>query len=97
MKSADKYRPFPPVELPDRRWPSRVLTHAPYWCSVDLRDGNQALIQPMSLDEKLEMFNLLVEVGFKEIGIRLNGSEIDLAFIANISLQNLRPGLFRID
>ena len=62
-----KYRSYPPVDLPDRSWPNATIKKAPTWCSVDLRDGNQALVQPMSLEEKLEMFNMLVEVGFKEI------------------------------
>ncbi|MGI6637898.1 MAG: 2-isopropylmalate synthase [Desulfobulbus sp.] len=62
-----KYRPYPTVDLPDRTWPDKSITKAPIWCSVDLRDGNQALIQPMNLEEKLEMFQLLLEVGFKEI------------------------------
>ena len=64
-----KYRPYKPVELPDRQWPNRMHTHAPHWCSVDLRDGNQALAIPMSVEEKLEMFDMLVEVGFKEIEV----------------------------
>ena len=64
-----KYRPFPPVQLPDRQWPNRLLTQAPTWCSVDLRDGNQALAQPMSVGEKLEFFDLLVRIGFKEIEV----------------------------
>src|SRR5271170_2795069 len=62
-----KYRPFPPVALPDRQWPNRVLTHAPRWCSVDLRDGNQALAVPMNVSQKLELFHTLVKCGFKEI------------------------------
>ena len=62
-----KYRPYPTVDLPDRTWPDKSIAKAPLWCSVDLRDGNQALIQPMNLEEKLEMFRLLLEVGFKEI------------------------------
>ena len=66
---AAKYRPFPPVHLPDRQWPNRTLKRAPTWCSVDLRDGNQALAQPMSVAEKLEFFDLLVKIGFKEIEI----------------------------
>ena len=65
----EKYRPFPPVELPDRQWPSRVLASAPEWCSVDLRDGNQALPQPMSVEEKLAFFDVLVGVGFKQIEV----------------------------
>ena len=64
-----KYRPFPPIHLPDRRWPSQVLTHAPVWCSVDLRDGNQALAVPMNVSQKLEMFDALVACGFKEIEV----------------------------
>ncbi|MCX8092074.1 MAG: 2-isopropylmalate synthase [Verrucomicrobiae bacterium] len=64
-----KYRPFPPVELPDRQWPNRVLTRAPIWCSVDLRDGNQALAIPMNVSQKLELFNTLVKIGFKEIEV----------------------------
>lgn len=68
-ESIRKYRPFPPVSLPDRQWPDRTITHAPIWCSVDLRDGNQALPQPMSVEEKLEFFDLLCEVGFKQIEV----------------------------
>ena len=56
-----KYRPFPPVTLPDRQWPNRVLTRAPIWCSVDLRDGNQALAVPMNVSQKLELFQTLVK------------------------------------
>ena len=64
-----KYRPFPPVHLPDRQWPDRTLTHAPSWCSVDLRDGNQALAVPMNVGQKLELFQTLVKCGFKEIEV----------------------------
>ena len=64
-----KYRPFPPVRLPDRQWPDRVLTRAPRWCSVDLRDGNQALAVPMNVGQKLELFHTLVKCGFKEIEV----------------------------
>src|SRR5437899_8429977 len=64
-----KYRPFPPVPLPDRQWPNRVLTHAPIWCSVDLRDGNQALAVPMNVSQKLELFQTLVKCGFKQIEV----------------------------
>ncbi len=66
---ASKYRPFPPVDLPNRQWPSRHLTQAPIWCSVDLRDGNQALAVPMNVSQKLEMFDALVKCGFKEIEV----------------------------
>jgi 2-isopropylmalate synthase len=64
-----KYRAFPPVHLPERQWPNRVLTHAPRWCSVDLRDGNQALAVPMNVSQKLELFQTLVKIGFKEIEV----------------------------
>lgn len=64
-----KYKPFTPIDLPDRQWPNRVINHAPIWCSVDLRDGNQALVDPMNLEEKLEYFKTLIEVGFKEIEV----------------------------
>ena len=64
-----KYRPYPPIHLSDRQWPDRVLTRAPIWCSVDLRDGNQALAVPMNVSQKLELFQTLVKCGFKEIEV----------------------------
>src|SRR5436190_20320661 len=64
-----KYQPFPPVQLPDRQWRNRVLTAAPRWCSVDLRDGNQSLAVPMNVSQKLELFQVLVKCGFKEIEV----------------------------
>src|SRR3954453_2472465 len=64
-----RYRPFPPVELADRTWPTRTLTEAPRWLSTDLRDGNQALIDPMSPARKMKMFELLVRMGYKEIEV----------------------------
>lgn len=64
-----KYKPFTPIPLMDRQWPNHVIDHAPIWCSVDLRDGNQALVDPMNLEEKLEYFKTLIEVGFKEIEV----------------------------
>jgi 2-isopropylmalate synthase len=64
-----KYRSFPAIHLPDRQWPNRTLEKAPQWCSVDLRDGNQALAQPMNVSQKLEMFDALVRCGFKEIEV----------------------------
>ncbi len=60
-----RYTPFAPIELPDRTWPTKVITQAPRWCAVDLRDGNQALIDPMTPARKLRMFNLLVAMGYK--------------------------------
>jgi len=64
-----KYRPFPRIDLPDRQWPGRVIDRSPIWASVDLRDGNQALAIPMNVDEKLEMFGIPVDIGFKEIDV----------------------------
>jgi 2-isopropylmalate synthase len=76
-----KYRPFPPVPLPNRQWPNRTLQSAPIWCSVDLRDGNQALAQPMSVGEKLEYFQMLVGIGFKEIEVGFpSASQIEFDF-----------------
>src|SRR6202048_90634 len=77
-----KYRAFTPVDLPDRQWPSRSITTAPIWCSVDLRDGNQALPIPMGIKEKLEMFQLLVDIGFKEIEVGFpSSSQIEFDFV----------------
>ncbi|MCJ9712652.1 2-isopropylmalate synthase, partial [Bordetella hinzii] len=64
-----KYRPFPPVALPERQWPSRTLAQAPVWLSTDLRDGNQALFEPMNRERKLRLFDELVRIGFKEIEV----------------------------
>ena len=62
-----KYIPFQPVQLKDRQWPDKVITKAPIWCSVDLRDGNQALVTPMNLEEKLLFFKTLVDIGLKRL------------------------------
>jgi 2-isopropylmalate synthase len=87
-----KYRPFPPVDLPNRQWPNRILTHAPLWCSVDLRDGNQALAQPMSVEEKLEFFDLLVRIGFKEIEVGFpSASQIEFDFTRRLIEENRVP------
>jgi 2-isopropylmalate synthase len=94
MQSAPitKYRPFPPVALPNRQWPDRTLTRAPIWCSVDLRDGNQALAQPMSVEEKLEYFDLLVKIGFKEIEIGFpSASQIEFDFCRRLIEENRIP------
>src|SRR5213080_1061963 len=77
-----KYQPFPPIDLADRQWPSRTITTAPTWCSVDLRDGNQALPIPMGIKEKLRMFQLLVDIGFKEIEVGFpSSSQIEFDFV----------------
>ena len=87
-----KYRPFQPIALADRTWPGRILTQAPVWCSVDLRDGNQALIEPMVVEEKIEMFNLLVRMGFKEIEIGFPAaSQIEFDFLRQLVERKLIP------
>src|SRR5688572_3497937 len=87
-----RYRPFPPVNLPNRQWPNRTLTQAPIWCSVDLRDGNQALAQPMSVEEKLEYFEMLVRIAFKEIEIGFpSASQIEFDFCRRLITENRIP------
>jgi len=87
-----KYRPYPPVDLSDRTWPGKIIEKPPVWCSVDLRDGNQALIQPMSHEKKLEMFKLLVEIGFKEIEVGFpSASDVEFEFIRTLIEENLIP------
>ena len=77
-----KYRPFPSIDLPDRQWPTRTIESAPIWCSVDLRDGNQALPIPMGIEQKLEMFKLLVAIGFKEIEVGFpSASQTEFDFV----------------
>ena len=87
-----KYRPCPPVPLPNRMWPDKTITAAPVWCSVDLRDGNQALRQPMNLSQKLEMFKLLVDIGFKEIEVGFPAaSTIEYDFLRLLVEERLIP------
>ncbi len=87
-----KYRPFPPVHLPDRRWPSQALTRAPAWCSVDLRDGNQALAVPMNVGQKLELFQTLVKCGFKEIEVGFpSASNTEFRFNRRLIEENRVP------
>jgi len=86
------YRSFTPVPLPDRTWPSKVITKAPRWCSVDLRDGNQALIDPMDIDRKRRMFDLLVKCGFKEIEVGFpSASQPDFDFVRLLIEKNMIP------
>jgi 2-isopropylmalate synthase len=81
----EKYRPFPPVALPDRLWPTRTQEKAPTWCSVDLRDGNQALVEPMGAERKRRMFDLLLRLGFKEIEVGFPAaSQTDFDFVREI-------------
>jgi len=87
-----KYRPYPPVAIPDRRWPDRAITSAPTWCSVDLRDGNQALIDPMDVNRKRRLFRLLVATGFKEIEVGFpSASQPDFDFVRMLIEEELVP------
>ncbi len=87
-----KYRPFPTIDLPDRQWPNRTLTQAPQWCSVDLRDGNQALINPMNLEQKLRMFSLLVDIGFKQIEVGFpSAAAVEFDFTRTLIERDLIP------
>ncbi len=87
-----RYKPFPPVGLRDRTWPDQAASRAPRWCSVDLRDGNQALIEPMSVGQKRKMFDLLVELGFKEIEVGFPAaSRPDFDFVRSLIEQRAIP------
>src|SRR5881394_3956897 len=90
--SSSKYAPFRPVQLPDREWPNRTLKKAPIWCSVDLRDGNQALAVPMNVSQKLEMFQTLVKCGFKEIEVGFpSASNTEFTFNRRLIEENRAP------
>ncbi|XAW88856.1 hypothetical protein ABDK09_17920 [Vibrio sp. CDRSL-10 TSBA] len=87
-----KYSPFTPVRLTDRTWPDQVITQAPNWCSVDLRDGNQALINPMGVEKKTRLFKLLVKLGFKEIEVGFpSASQPDFDFVRSLIEEDLIP------
>jgi 2-isopropylmalate synthase len=87
-----RYSPFTPIEIPDRTWPDAVITQAPRWCAVDLRDGNQALIDPMTPQRKLRMFNLLVSMGYKEIEVGFpSASQLDFDFVRLLIDDGLIP------
>ena len=89
---SEKYRAFAPVGLSDRTWPDAVLTRAPVWCSVDLRDGNQALIEPMDIPRKIKMFQTLVKIGFKEIEVGFpSASQVEFDFLRRLIDENLVP------
>ncbi len=89
---ASKYRAFPPVQLRDRTWPDAVLSRAPIWLSTDLRDGNQALIEPMDPDRKLRMFQTLIDIGFKEIEVGFpSASQADFDFVRMLIERGLIP------
>lgn len=87
-----KYIPFKPINIPDRTWPDKVITKAPVWCSVDLRDGNQALVDPMNLQEKLELFDTLVKIGVKEIEVGFpSASETEYEILRTLIDGNYIP------
>ena len=80
-----KYAAFPPVQLADRQWPSRTITTPPVWMSTDLRDGNQALFEPMNADKKMQMFKMLCAIGFKEIEVAFpSASETEFGFVRSL-------------
>ena len=88
----EKYKRFETIKLKDRTWPDKTIEKAPIWCSVDLRDGNQALITPMKIEEKVEMFQLLVDLGFKEIEVGFpSSSQIEYDFLRLLIEENLIP------
>lgn len=92
QEPAKKYRPFKPVDLPDRAWPGRVIGAPPIWLSTDLRDGNQALIEPMSVERKLRLFELLVRLGFKEIEVAFpSASQTDFDFVRRLIEEDRVP------
>lgn len=92
MLNVNKYKRFKTINFKERTWPNKEVTKAPIWCSVDLRDGNQALISPMTVDEKVEMFNLLTKLGFKEIEIGFpSASQIEFDFLRTLVNSNLIP------
>jgi 2-isopropylmalate synthase len=87
-----RYSPFPPIDLNDRTWPQKSITHAPRWCAVDLRDGNQALIDPMTPARKMAMFELLVKMGYKEIEVGFpSASQTDFDFVRQIIEEDRIP------
>lgn len=92
MLNYKRYKRVPVVDLPDRQWPNKEIQKAPVWCSVDLRDGNQALIEPMVVEEKIEFFNYLVKIGFKEIEIGFpSASQIEYDFLRQLVERDLIP------
>ena len=87
-----KYQPYPKIDLPNRQWPNNAITKAPVWCSVDLRDGNQALINPMNMEKKLELFTLLLKLGFKEIEVGFpSASKVEFDFLRRLVDDKLIP------
>ena len=87
-----KYAAYPAVDISGRTWPDKRITKAPHWCSIDLRDGNQALPVPMSVEEKVEMFRLLVDIGFKEIEVGFpSAAAVEFQFVRRLIEEDLIP------
>ena len=87
-----KYKPFAKIALENREWPEKTITKAPIWCSVDLRDGNQALAVPMNVEQKLAFFDMLVKIGFKEIEVGFpSASQTEYTFVRRLIEENRIP------
>ncbi len=92
MMNSSRYAAYPPVDIPERTWPDRRITAAPIWCSIDLRDGNQALPVPMNVEQKLSMFRLLADIGFREIEVGFpSASAVEYRFVRKLIEENLIP------
>ena len=97
MLNIKKYKRNPVIHYPEREWPNKEIEKAPIWCSVDLRDGNQALVEPMVVEEKIEFFNMLVKLGFKEIEIGFPAaSQIEFDFLRQLVERKLIPDDVRV-
>ena len=97
MLNFKRYKRVPVVDYPQRQWPNKEIEKAPIWCSVDLRDGNQALIEPMTVEEKVEMFQLLVKLGFKEVEIGFPAaSQIEFDFLRKLVAENMIPDYMKV-
>ena len=97
MLNFKRYKRVPVVDYPQRQWPNKEIEKAPIWCSVDLRDGNQALIEPMTVEEKVEMFQLLVKLGFKEVEIGFPAaSQIEYDFLRKLVAENMIPDYMKV-
>ena len=97
MLNFKRYKRVPVVNYPQRQWPNKEIEKAPIWCSVDLRDGNQALIEPMTVEEKVEMFQLLVKLGFKEVEIGFPAaSQIEFDFLRKLVAENMIPDYMKV-
>ena len=97
MLNYQRYKRVPVVDFPERSWPFKQIMKAPVWCSVDLRDGNQALVEPMVVEEKMEFFNMLVKLGFKEIEIGFPAaSQIEYDFLRQLVERRMIPDDVRV-